>query len=541
MGPMRDTRPAARPLPVRDGIAGQLASLRGRGGDRAAAVAVAAAAFLTYANTLGHGFVFDDIPNIVQNRWIRSPRHLPEIFSTHVAGLDLEFSTSYYRPMMHVLYLAVYAVAGLRPFAFHLVNVLLHVLVSLLAFLAARSLIERLGPPARDAARSSSRVPLLTALLFATHPVHSEAVAWLAGITDLSFSVFGMLSVVTYLQAWRPRGSVAAAAWLLLACLSKEPALAIVLLLTTIELLHLVTRGGSVTGSAARMAPLAAAVAVYLALRWAALGGFAPSYGRHRYEASVSLLAAVQLFGQYIRKLVVPAPLNAWHVFQPPESLVDPGVLMGLAAGSSVLATAWLAMRQPLPLAGLAWTVAPLLPVLYAPVLGEGVFAERYLYFPSFGFTLLLASGWTALTARLRASGRAVLVILLVVVATTVSERSGATSAWRDHLSLWSDTVRVAESAAASISASRSTRPGASRKRQLLAGARARLRHAWTRGSISARWLCSAISWGGELDEALRQQPRSVQASRPADDHMATAVGARARAHRSARVRPQQR
>jgi tetratricopeptide (TPR) repeat protein len=266
------------------------------------------------------------------------------------------------------------------------------------------------------------------------------------------------------------------------------------------------------------MGPLAGAVAVYLTLRWTALGGFAPSYGHHRYEASVSILAAVQLFGQYLGTLVLPEPLNAWHVFRPPASLLDPSVLFGLAACAALAGVAWLARRRPLPLVGLAWTVAPLLPVLYAPVLGEGVFAERYLYFPSFGFTLLLACGWTTLTARLHLSRKAVLAIPLVVVAMYGVGTVRRNPVWHDHLSLWSDTVRKSPESAvareylcfALYEAGRFVGAVESCRRSL----------ALDPNRLDARInLGNALTAVGdvrgaarELDEALRRQPRSVHA-----------------------------
>jgi tetratricopeptide (TPR) repeat protein len=57
------------------------------------------------ANTLMNDFVFDDLQNILGNRWITDVKFLPDIFSTHTAGFSGEYSTSYYRPLVAERYL----------------------------------------------------------------------------------------------------------------------------------------------------------------------------------------------------------------------------------------------------------------------------------------------------------------------------------------------------------------------------------------------------------------------------------------------------
>jgi hypothetical protein len=128
-------------------------------------------------NTPWNGFVYDDLQNIVQNHWIKNPGSILEIFGSHVGGFNPEFATSYYRPLIHVAHMIVYQVAGLSPAAFHLFNVLLHAVYSVLVFLISRELIRR-GP---SASRYDGLSAFAVGLLFATHPVHSESIAWISG------------------------------------------------------------------------------------------------------------------------------------------------------------------------------------------------------------------------------------------------------------------------------------------------------------------------------------------------------------------------
>src|SRR3990170_8655482 len=100
---------------------------RGRARARSLPIlAVFVAAVAVFAGTLQADFVYDDLPNIVDNRWIRDPRFLPEIFRSHAAGFDPKFRTSYYRPLVHVAAMAWYQLFGPRPWGVHLFQGLLH-------------------------------------------------------------------------------------------------------------------------------------------------------------------------------------------------------------------------------------------------------------------------------------------------------------------------------------------------------------------------------------------------------------------------------
>jgi hypothetical protein len=135
-------------------------------------------AFLPYANTLLNSFVYDDPIQIAENPYVHSFRYLREIFGTNVWSFQgAQGVTNYYRPMMTFGNLLLYQIAGAVPFSFHLANIVLNVLVVLLVFAILRRL-------------SGERVGLIAAGLFALHPIHTESVAWIAAVTDLSSVCF---------------------------------------------------------------------------------------------------------------------------------------------------------------------------------------------------------------------------------------------------------------------------------------------------------------------------------------------------------------
>ncbi|XP_046663603.1 LOW QUALITY PROTEIN: protein O-mannosyl-transferase TMTC2-like [Homalodisca vitripennis] len=140
-----------------------------------------------YVNTLGHGFVYDDNRAILTNPDVQASSHLTDVFHNDFWGTPLSSSNSHgsYRPLCTLSYRVNHWISGFQPFGFHLVNIFLHGLATLLVLVTGRGLLP---------GRASS----LAAALFAVHPVHVEAVAGLAGRADVLSSVFYLISFLCY-------------------------------------------------------------------------------------------------------------------------------------------------------------------------------------------------------------------------------------------------------------------------------------------------------------------------------------------------------
>jgi protein O-mannosyl-transferase len=402
---------------------------------------VTLAAAAVYANTLGNGLHVDDQYQIATNPWIRSFRNLPAVFSSGVWDFDGRVS-SYYRPMMYVLYGLVYAVAGTAAWAYHLLNVLLHAGTASLAFLVARSLLapyEREHPWWRSPA-------LLVGLLFAVHPIHTEPVAWAAGVVDLAYGFFYLLAFYFVVRGGgRTRDLVFALAAYAAALLSKEPAIT----LPAVALIYWSFREGrqlGIRGLLRRAAPWAALSCGYLLLRSVALGGIAPKVAVIDLSPREYVLTALALLGRLLRAQVFPAELNFWHVFRPVERLSSPDAVLALVTvGVWVCLVVWALRRRALvPLVALAFAVLPLTPILLLRSIDQGLesaFAERYVYLPSFGVALLAGWAVAAVSRRRIRLARALTAGLAALVVLGAVETVRRNPVWRDAVSLWADTV----------------------------------------------------------------------------------------------------
>jgi Tfp pilus assembly protein PilF len=397
-------------------------------------------AFLPYANTLLNTFVYDDYFQVVENPYVHSFRYLREIFATTVWSFQgANGITNYYRPLMSFGYLLFYQIAGAVPVSFHIANVALNVVVVLLVF----SVVRRL---------SGQRVGLIAAGLFALHPLHTESVAWVAGVTDLELSVFYLLTFLFYLRLPEPEKGygwrAAMCGSFALALLSKEQAMTLPVLVTLFEHFYRDDRAATpLSQKMTRYGPLWALAALYLVVRGILLGGVASIVSRPGLSWYEVGLSAISLLGGYLRKLIWPAHLTTYYVFHKSSHFTDRNVLLslaGLALCGIVFALLW--RRAHLVSFALIVIFLPLGPVLNAKWMPASVFAERYLYLPSIGFCWLVA--WAAVTlwsadlpAFLRPVSRAV-PLMLIAVAFLYAVRTVARNRdWRTGESLFLKTL----------------------------------------------------------------------------------------------------
>lgn len=397
-------------------------------------------AFGVYWNSLSNGFVYDDKFVVLENRWITDATYLPEILFNDTWGFSPDKSSSYFRPMMLVLYMMIYHLVGLAPWGFHLANVLLHSGVSVLVFVITTRLLDK-------TAESSFSAPFITATLFATHPVHTEAVAWVSGIPELSFTFFYLLSFYFYMVSTKER-KISGGYHLLsvlsffLAALSKEPALTLPVILVAYDFAfqNAPRRFADVSK---RYLPYIAAAGLYLILRMTALGGFAPVTRHADLTGYQHFLNVFPLFAHYLGKLILPVHLNAYHVFHPVITIFEPAAMLSIGIFLAFSFVLYLSLRRYRTVSlCLLFLSVPLLPALYIPAVGENVFAERYLYLPSFGFlmlpALLLEGGGTRYRKRMITLFAGLILLAGIYSFGTIRRNT----VWRGDYALWTDTVR---------------------------------------------------------------------------------------------------
>lgn len=351
-------------------------------------------------------------------------------------------SGSYYRPVTILSFLVDKYLWGIEASFMHLENVLLHLLSALLVFAVARKAALLQGI-------RSVLLPFCTALLFAVHPINTEAVNWVSGRTDLLAAPFLLLSLFFAIGESAPPVVILSALCLLVACLAKETA---VFFLPAAMLLPFFSgmSGGGTPGFRAtlvrrrlHLAAFPAAVAVYFWLRFLAFRqgdkGIATVAGHVAGAESPGWLTLCRLplkaAGFYLKKLLQPFPLN-FGITHVSDLYLPVGLLL-------CVLVLWLLRRRTLPAffmvaaasVGCSALLVPLLGFTWTPV------AERYMYIPSALFLVgaaLAVHGW-----RLRSRfPRLSLALVGVLVVVGVWGTASRTLLWQDNLALFRDTLQ---------------------------------------------------------------------------------------------------
>uniref|UniRef100_UPI00358F7ACC protein O-mannosyl-transferase TMTC1 n=1 Tax=Myxine glutinosa TaxID=7769 RepID=UPI00358F7ACC len=384
---------------------------------------------LCYCNSLRGDFVHDDTFAIVGNpdAWPGSP--LARLFGNDFWGKPLTDSRSHksYRPLCVLTFRLNACISGVEPLGFHVLNVLLHTVATLLFLCTCRVAVFTRKHPAR-----------LAALLFASHPVHCEAVAGIVGRADVLACVLYLLTFLTYvkslaaysadsvcLQTVRPGLLVTSLALGTCAMFAKETGVTVLGVCVGYDIIMSWNERPCPAGGLWRVIRLKRAflqrvgavtvvVVALLCFRIAVMGGTLPVFTEQDNPASFSphrltrFLSYSNAAARHAWLLLCPSTLcYDWQADSIPRlsSFWD----IRCAAPLALFTTFTLMIRRALchPQAderqtlamGLLFLTIPFLPAsnLFFPV--GFVLAERVLYMPSMGACVLVSHGLDRLGA----------------------------------------------------------------------------------------------------------------------------------------------
>jgi tetratricopeptide (TPR) repeat protein len=405
-------------------------------------IIIAIAAIAVYVSTLFSSFVSDDAYQILDNPWIRESRFIPTIFSHSVWGFyNAGLPLPYYRPMMHLIYMFNYNIFGASPWGFHLISILFNAGVSVLVFLTAKHLLT--GSSSTGTGWLSPA--FIAAVLFATHPVHTEAVAWISALPELTFAFFCLLSFYLYVRfesGFKSSYSLSLIAFFM-ALLSKETALILPIIIIAHDYFLRKEGSGSARKHLKIYVPYLLIAGLYFMGRSYAVRDVAAAKKVGALSAYGYVINILSFFLQYMEKLIFPVHLNAYHIFHPLSSIFEPRGLLALTAALAFVVFFVVALKMnKLVFWCLALVIVPLLPTFYIIGNAEVGISERYLYLPSFGFVLLLAVLVDKIRAKKSKMTLGLGIILLLVIGSYSFATISRNSVWKDECTLWADTVK---------------------------------------------------------------------------------------------------
>lgn len=411
-----------------------------------------------YANTIKNGFVYDDKFTIVDSVFIRDFNNLPKLFKKEYFALSGEIT---YRPVVTFTYFLDYALYGLRPWGYHLINGFIHAINGVLLYAFLAIIIQQSGFSGKSPSVDNllPARPLLLSLLFATHPVLTEAVNAISFREDLLTTLFYIAALSLYLilrsKSNMPRRRAACLYGLscvsyVLALFSKEMAATLPLAVFCYDWVFSVNRKGRLH------IPLNIYIVGYIAITFIYVYVNFYYFDNHSGKGAIQIAQEEYLYGgtfrttlftmmtvvaYYIRLLLFPINLCGDYFQYELSYSFDSSVIAAAFFILALIIPAFFGKKQcPLIAFGIFFFFIALLPVSNIIPL-KNLLAERYLYLPSIGFFIFLAGAITSVGDKPRYGyvRLFLLVISLVFFSALTYKRNFV---WRDQFSFWADAVK---------------------------------------------------------------------------------------------------
>lgn len=452
---------------MKHALSRMLRDARGGPSALAAAIVLAASIGATYGPALDVPFIFDDGSSIVDNRSITA---LWPLYGTeeHPGPLNPPFDTPCGgRPLVNLTYAMNYAAGGLDPRGYHATNVAIHFLAAMVLWSIVRQTL-RLPRFGERFLQASAWLALMTALIWALHPLQTEAVIYATQRTELLMALFYLVTLDCSLRYWQssehvtvPHRKSSRAIWLILATAScacgmasKEVMVSAPVVVLLFERTFL---SGSFLGAMRRSWPLYIGLsATWVVLLWLNLDaprGTAAGFGVD-LPVTVWWMTQCQVLLMYMKLVVWPSPLLIHYEWPYLTTLGDSWIYVALVAmlGVAILVLLW--RNTPIGFLGTAFA-AILAPTSLVPILTETA-AERRMYLPLAALIVLFVVGGYHLGRSLprprevaspainrgARNGKTAMVLGLLLAIGLGAISARRLSAYADEMGLWRQVLR---------------------------------------------------------------------------------------------------
>ena len=362
-----------------------------------------AAIVLAYANSLSAPFQFDDFGPLENEvaRQSQPQATLPTSqLGVQVAG----------RPIVRLSFALNYAGGGSDVTGYHVFNIGMHIVCTLLFFLLVRSTLVRCATG--DWQRSELSVAFWSALVWALHPLNTGTVTYISGRSESLMALWYLSTLLAAMQAQHPRHrlawSAAAVVFCALGMATKESMVTAPLLVLLLDRTFVFTSFKQAFLERGRLyAALAATWGVLAALMLT--GARAASVGfSHGVSSWTYLLNQAEIITDYLRRSLWPYPLV--FAYGEPRALGIGDVLpeAALILGLAALAC-WSWWKAPrIGVLALAFFVV-LAPTSSVVPIATEVGAERRMYLPLMTLILLIVVFgrflWRSIASRASSAG----------------------------------------------------------------------------------------------------------------------------------------
>ncbi len=350
-------------------------------------------AFLLYSNTLNHQFAYDDFPTIYGNQLtMQGVKAIPTLLHTsYWYGLNNE-EDWLYRPLSMVMFAVEWQLAPNTPALGHWINVLLYVLSAFLLMRFLCNLFEG----------KNILLPFAVTLIWIAHPIHTEVVANIKSRDEILCFLFCILTLeqlLRYIKVPRISALIKACVFYFLALMSKESAITMLVLIPL--MIYFFSNASLKQNMMISVIALLPAT-LYMIIRAMVLSSvlkiadiplsdnaLIAAHGNFNLEKGT----AFYILGLYLKLIFFPHPLSMDYSFNeiPLVGLSNPVALFSMVVFAALLIYAFIFIPKKDPIAfGILFFIIPLSLVANVFFLTRSTMAERFLYMPSLGFSLVI-------------------------------------------------------------------------------------------------------------------------------------------------------
>ena len=350
--------------------------------------------FILYGNTLSHDFALDDYIVITGNNFTKKGLGGIKDIMTHDAfvgtyGEALELTGGRYRPLSIVSFALEYEFFGRNPFVGHLGNLLLFALSTVLVFLLFVKILDE----------KNSWLPLIIAVLFLIHPIHTEVVANIKSRDEIMVVLFLIIALLISTYKSRILWLLVAPAVYFLALLSKENAITYIAIIPLFWHMLLHKKAKEIVIG---MFPYLLISGLYLMMRSEYAGMVGDRVTTDIMDDPYLYASLSEKFGtiaytigKYLLLLVFPHPLSSDYSFNqvPLIQLMDMKAIASIIITISLLVLAVIRFRdKPMISFGILFFFITFSIVSNAVFNVGTSMAERFIYLPSLGICIAIAS-----------------------------------------------------------------------------------------------------------------------------------------------------
>lgn len=398
-----------------------------------------------YGNILFGDFVFDDNIFIENNMQIRSPANIEAIYqSSTTAGSGLT-GDNFYRPNQQFIYTILYSFFGLNPFFFHLVPILFHILNGFLLFL----IFIRLG--------ISRKTSFLSSLLFLLHPVLTQAVSYISGLSEPLVGTTILGTVLIFQEAIKNierqkfyKLLLAGISVFIIGLFSKESQMVSLIFIALIYIFQWRKGRDDWFRPFVFIGLLAILFSLYMFARVSILNftgniGLTDMVTPYTQSIWVRLSTFVHILPEYFKMILFPWNLNYEKPYIAYDTLASFQSILGLTVivGGLIASLVSLFKRKEFFL-GFMWFLLALVPVSgIIPV--NSMYLEHWLYMPIIGIILLLAFWFEKRNQKTKNIATLILVCILFLFSVRIIARN---IEWGNPIKFYQNELRYTQDSA---------------------------------------------------------------------------------------------